>query len=184
MGDFDNLLGQLVGHVHSELGHDPKQFNWSIVPPHVREVMSQEAAKFFCAIADEQHRQAVTGDEEESEEYRQSQVSRMAALVRKTSRARGQSSSLTHLSETIRRIETSDTREDAEVITTLLRGVAERAWNKCAFCNVDSSVAMRCGGCKQVRYCNRTCQRNHWATHRVVCMSGAKCHPAAPTKKK
>ena len=26
-----------------------------------------------------------------------------------------------------------------------------------------------CGGCKVAHYCNKTCQKNHWSEHKVIC---------------
>jgi hypothetical protein len=27
----------------------------------------------------------------------------------------------------------------------------------------------RCGGCRQVRYCTKECQKRHWGKHKGVC---------------
>jgi hypothetical protein len=37
----------------------------------------------------------------------------------------------------------------------------------CANCANSGSV--RCGGCKQVRYCGADCQKNHWPEHKKTC---------------
>ncbi|MES1909707.1 MAG: hypothetical protein MHM6MM_002407 [Cercozoa sp. M6MM] len=44
-----------------------------------------------------------------------------------------------------------------------------RKANCCAQCNVVAKN--RCSRCKQVWYCSRTCQRNHWTLHKQDCRS-------------
>ncbi|KAJ1458312.1 hypothetical protein M885DRAFT_586360 [Pelagophyceae sp. CCMP2097] len=39
-------------------------------------------------------------------------------------------------------------------------------------CGADDPLYIRlrpCGRCKQLRYCNRTCQQNHWKAHKEEC---------------
>jgi len=41
--------------------------------------------------------------------------------------------------------------------------------HQCQCCDVRSPVMQRCKGCKLVWYCNETCQKEDWATHREFC---------------
>ena len=45
--------------------------------------------------------------------------------------------------------------------------------------NCGSTGALRCGSCKAVRYCDRSCQRAHWPTHKREC-GAAVATAAAP----
>jgi hypothetical protein len=40
---------------------------------------------------------------------------------------------------------------------------------KCAFCHYISPRLLLCSGCKMVRYCDTTCQRDDWARHKPEC---------------
>jgi hypothetical protein len=46
----------------------------------------------------------------------------------------------------------------------------------CAFCEESPERAVmkrsRCGACKKVMYCSRSCQKAHWPVHQVVCGTG------------
>jgi hypothetical protein len=46
----------------------------------------------------------------------------------------------------------------------------------CAFCEESPERAVmkrsRCGACKKVMYCSRSCQKAHWPVHKVVCGTG------------
>ena len=42
-----------------------------------------------------------------------------------------------------------------------------QALGKCAHCSNLGNL--RCGKCKQVHYCGRECQRQHWAAHKQEC---------------
>ena len=44
----------------------------------------------------------------------------------------------------------------------------------CQFCG--ESAGVRCSGCKEISYCNRTCQVNDWQEHQLTCV-------ASPTAK-
>lgn len=35
---------------------------------------------------------------------------------------------------------------------------------------------LKCTGCQRVHYCNQTCQKGHWAVHKIVC-KGVKSNP-------
>jgi len=42
--------------------------------------------------------------------------------------------------------------------------------NACGFCNEWWYKTKLCSGCRQVRYCQEfSCQKDHWAAHRLVC---------------
>ena len=43
----------------------------------------------------------------------------------------------------------------------------KRELGKCAQCSHIANL--RCGACKQVHYCDRKCQKAHWATHKQTC---------------
>jgi hypothetical protein len=41
---------------------------------------------------------------------------------------------------------------------------------QCANCNGSGQPSLlSCGVCKQTKYCSRTCQKNHWKTHKLHC---------------
>ncbi|KAI0709968.1 hypothetical protein C8Q76DRAFT_624603 [Earliella scabrosa] len=40
---------------------------------------------------------------------------------------------------------------------------------RCSWCNMPSVALKECARCHQVRYCDASCQRSHWAEHRAVC---------------
>jgi hypothetical protein len=40
----------------------------------------------------------------------------------------------------------------------------------CAECGVEGGVSLKmCKSCMQVKYCDATCQKNHWPTHKAAC---------------
>ena len=41
--------------------------------------------------------------------------------------------------------------------------------NLCSHCNKHPENALRCGGCKEAKYCNKDCQAKHWGAHREEC---------------
>ena len=46
--------------------------------------------------------------------------------------------------------------------------------NSCANCGIAGDVSLKtCKSCMLVRYCNATCQLNHWATHKTACKQRA-----------
>lgn len=43
--------------------------------------------------------------------------------------------------------------------------------NACGFCNEWWYKTALCSGCRQVRYCREfSCQKDHWAAHKCVCL--------------
>ena len=40
--------------------------------------------------------------------------------------------------------------------------------NKCGHCHKIQAL-YRCGGCRQIRYCDRECQQKHWREHQKDC---------------
>jgi hypothetical protein len=44
----------------------------------------------------------------------------------------------------------------------------------CAECGMKGGVSLKaCKSCMLVKYCNPTCQRNHWPTHKKICKQRA-----------
>ncbi|KAA1477626.1 hypothetical protein DENSPDRAFT_808815 [Dentipellis sp. KUC8613] len=41
--------------------------------------------------------------------------------------------------------------------------------NRCSWCRNPSVVLKKCSGCGKTKYCDSTCQKEHWKTHRKVC---------------
>mmetsp|Transcript_10794 Transcript_10794/g.23905 ORF Transcript_10794/g.23905 Transcript_10794/m.23905 type:complete len:168 (-) Transcript_10794:258-761(-) len=39
----------------------------------------------------------------------------------------------------------------------------------CAACGKPSTAPLQCTGCRSVSYCDRTCQKEHWASHKAEC---------------
>ena len=37
----------------------------------------------------------------------------------------------------------------------------------CHLCGLASTV--KCGGCREARYCTRACQKAHWREHKLLC---------------
>ena len=46
---------------------------------------------------------------------------------------------------------------------------------KCGGCSAvraeEAKAYSVCGGCREVHYCSRECQRKHWKTHKPECLS-------------
>ena len=40
---------------------------------------------------------------------------------------------------------------------------------RCCFCEKSSESLLQCSGCGNVQYCNQTCQRSDWKTHKKSC---------------
>ena len=49
--------------------------------------------------------------------------------------------------------------------------------SRCAWCNKQAPLSelQQCSACKEVMYCNKTCQRAHWKqSHKLVCKAACK----------
>ena len=46
-----------------------------------------------------------------------------------------------------------------------------------AGCGNHSNKLLQCSGCHAVRYCDQTCQHNHWPQHKEACrkIAGRRC---------
>ncbi|CAI8039100.1 Histone-lysine N-methyltransferase SMYD3 [Geodia barretti] len=51
----------------------------------------------------------------------------------------------------------------------------------CDFCLRESQSLLKCGRCKYVRYCSKTCQRGDWRFHKGECGGIARAQPHSPT---
>ncbi|KAL4078118.1 hypothetical protein V8B97DRAFT_2102188 [Scleroderma yunnanense] len=40
---------------------------------------------------------------------------------------------------------------------------------RCSWCGNPSAVLRKCSGCEKARYCDTTCQKSHWSTHKAAC---------------
>ncbi|KAH7037351.1 uncharacterized protein B0I36DRAFT_313855 [Microdochium trichocladiopsis] len=50
------------------------------------------------------------------------------------------------------------------------RSFADPSCYKCGKMQVDTGNALKqCAGCKKVWYCDRDCQKGHWADHKAAC---------------
>ena len=55
---------------------------------------------------------------------------------------------------------------------------------KCAACGKGDDVLKACTACKMIKYCNATCQREHWLKHKKECKNwAAELHDEALFKK-
>jgi hypothetical protein len=53
-----------------------------------------------------------------------------------------------------------------------LAGVAMPATRQCEVCGAiegGDRQLLLCTGCREVRYCGRACQKQHWKQHKAVC---------------
>ena len=41
--------------------------------------------------------------------------------------------------------------------------------SSCSYCNSASGNLLKCLRCRQVQYCNKSCQKNHWPEHKKTC---------------
>ena len=39
----------------------------------------------------------------------------------------------------------------------------------CNHCGKESTTPQRCGNCQAVFYCDKTCQKKNWKTHKLTC---------------
>ena len=54
------------------------------------------------------------------------------------------------------------------------QGLASHMNQDCAFCHSKSGTLKRCLGCKNVLYCGKTCQKEHWKKHKTECRGNRK----------
>ena len=54
------------------------------------------------------------------------------------------------------------------------QGLASHMDQECAFCHSKSGTLKRCLGCKNVLYCGKTCQKEHWKKHKTECRGNRK----------
>ncbi|KAF7310075.1 SET and MYND-domain-containing protein 3 [Mycena indigotica] len=45
---------------------------------------------------------------------------------------------------------------------------------RCSFCHNPSAVLRKCAGCSEARYCDASCQKQHWSIHKRKCKSSKK----------
>ena len=63
--------------------------------------------------------------------------------------------------------ETSHTKTDVENVSP---SEASKSLIQCANCSGPGQPTLLfCSVCKQTKYCSRTCQKNHWKTHKLHC---------------
>ncbi|KLO05720.1 hypothetical protein SCHPADRAFT_714482 [Schizopora paradoxa] len=43
------------------------------------------------------------------------------------------------------------------------------ALHQCSWCGTTSAVLRKCSRCEKTRYCDATCQKQHWSTHKKTC---------------
>ena len=54
------------------------------------------------------------------------------------------------------------------------QGLASHMDQECAFYHSKSGTLKRCLGCKNVLYCGKTCQKEHWKKHKTECRGNRK----------
>ena len=60
------------------------------------------------------------------------------------------------------------------------QGLASHMDQECAFCHSKSGTLKRCLGCKNVLYCGKTCQKEHWKKHKTECRGNRKLWGGVP----
>ncbi|KAL7528247.1 hypothetical protein ACHAWF_002494, partial [Thalassiosira exigua] len=55
----------------------------------------------------------------------------------------------------------------------------EDRMSKCAACGKNSNALKQCQACKLVKYCNASCQKEHWSIHKRGCKKRAALHEEA-----
>ena len=60
------------------------------------------------------------------------------------------------------------------------QGLASHMNQECAFCHSKSGTLKRCLGCKNVLYCGKTCQKEHWKKHKTECRGNRKLWGGVP----
>ena len=46
-------------------------------------------------------------------------------------------------------------------------------WRTCELCGTKARRMQKCSSCRLAHYCNRSCQKSHWACHKGVCCPDA-----------
>ena len=46
-------------------------------------------------------------------------------------------------------------------------------WRTCELCGTKARSMQKCSSCRLAHYCNRSCQKSHWACHKGVCCPDA-----------
>ena len=60
--------------------------------------------------------------------------------------------------------------DDSSEVPTKKKTMARDKFRNCENCQMGITDRIRvCSGCKKVAYCNSTCQKTHWKTHKKVC---------------
>lgn len=54
--------------------------------------------------------------------------------------------------------------------TAVIDSFLEPLATKCWYCKKKKEDLKQCGFCKKAKYCDRTCQTNHWKEHKAVCV--------------
>lgn len=47
--------------------------------------------------------------------------------------------------------------------------MSHRITNKCSFCLKEVESDLKCSRCRTARYCDKVCQKQHWAVHKNIC---------------
>lgn len=67
---------------------------------------------------------------------------------------------------------------ERESILFAVRGTSVRVHQPiCAAPSCQADATKKCGACMAVRYCSKTCQREHWTEHKRDCANFAKLVP-------
>ena len=61
------------------------------------------------------------------------------------------------------------TPSEEELVAAVNRVENRRREISCAHCKSDTVILKACKACHNVYYCNQTCQRNDWSTHKDLC---------------
>uniref|UniRef100_A0A8W8KZ01 phytol kinase n=1 Tax=Magallana gigas TaxID=29159 RepID=A0A8W8KZ01_MAGGI len=61
-------------------------------------------------------------------------------------------------------------REHCVAVNNQVLSMGENQGNICSFCGEEAPDSLKCGRCKEVYYCSKDCQREHWKEgHREQC---------------
>ena len=59
-------------------------------------------------------------------------------------------------------------KDDDNVASLNYSDLKKQIEKRCSFCKKNGETRT-CNRCKKARYCNRECQKAHWAIHKLVC---------------